>query len=171
MSITSSFARNSRRALAAGAAATLLLTAAACGEEEKEDPPEEKAGPEQTVVLEAESDYGFPMTISYSGHAFSDGEESMGFESERDLASMSPWSETFELNGDKPFVTLTVEGAGCGGRALEGGACEKGAIPDEEEIEGTGTVTCRITVNDEVVAEESYTYPTIIPVTCLTSVE
>lgn len=122
-----------------------------------------------TVVLEATSDYGRPIAINYFGTALgSKGMTMLGKEGDGDLSADSPWKVTLTVDGDVPWVSLMANGSGCIGRAIGGDSCEVGAIPNREDIAGTGITTCRITIDGKVVVEESYTYPTIIPVTCLT---
>ncbi|MBZ4015402.1 hypothetical protein CCS38_06515 [Streptomyces purpurogeneiscleroticus] len=144
-----------------------MLTLAACGGDSGEG--KAKApGERHTVVLEATSDYGRPMEINYFGYANgSKGIKTLGDKDKGKLSAESPWKVTLTVEGKKPWVHLMANGSGCIGRAIGGDSCETGAIPDRKDIKGTGTTTCRITIDGKVVAERSYTYPTIIPVTCI----
>ncbi|MFB7897500.1 hypothetical protein ACFC1B_14315 [Streptomyces xiamenensis] len=127
-----------------------------------------KPGERHTVVLEVTSDYGRPVAINYFGHITGpDGMEVLGQE-DGELSAQSPWETTLTVEGDNLWVSLMANGTGCLGAAIGGDSCETGTIPSREDFEGTGTTTCRITVDGEVVVEQSYTWPTIIPVTCLT---
>jgi hypothetical protein len=122
-----------------------------------------------TVVLEATSDYGRPIAINYFGTATGpEGMTTIGKEGEGELSAESPWKVTLTVDGKDPWIHLSANGTGCVGRAIGGDSCESGAIPNREDIAGTGTTTCQITIDGKVVVKESYTYPTIIPVSCLT---
>ncbi|MFE4612159.1 hypothetical protein ACFRK5_28015 [Streptomyces niveus] len=156
--------------------AALTLTACGGGDEDGEGSdrgggataPGKEPGERHAVVLEVTSDYGRPVSINYFGHANGpDGTKVLG-EKDGELSAESPWKTTLTVEGKDVWVSLTANGTGCLGRATGGDSCETGAIPGREDIEGTGTTTCRITVDGKVVAEQSYTWPTIIPVMCLT---
>ncbi|MER6347702.1 hypothetical protein ACWC10_17005 [Streptomyces sp. NPDC001595] len=154
----------------------LALTACGGGDDDGEGSgkgvgataPGKEPAERHTVVLEVTSDYGRPVAINYFGHA--DGRDGMKVLGEKDgeLSADSPWKTTLAVDGEDVWVSLTANGTGCLGRATGGESCETGAIPDREDIEGTGTTTCRIIIDGKVVVEKSYTWPTIIPVTCLT---
>jgi hypothetical protein len=130
--------------------------------------PNMKPGERHTVVLEVTSDYGRPVAINYFGHITGpDGMKVLGHK-DGELSAQSPWKTTLTVEGKNLWVSLMANGTGCLGRATGGDSCETGAIPNREDLEGTGTTTCRVTVDRKVVVEQSYTWPTIIPVTCLT---
>ncbi|MFJ4823064.1 hypothetical protein ACIP5L_07250 [Streptomyces bacillaris] len=130
--------------------------------------PSKEPGERHTIVLEATSDYGRPIAINYVGTAQGpDGTRAFGAK-DGELSAESPWKSTLTVEGKDVWFTLMANGTGCIGRATGGRSCETGAIPDREDLEGTGTTTCRITIDGEVVAEQSYTWPTVIPVTCHT---
>jgi hypothetical protein len=157
----------------AGPVTVAVLTGAlaltSCGGDKSADAKDKKPTEHHTVVLEATSDYGRPIAINYFGTAFGPkGMTTIGEKGKGDLSAASPWKVTLTVNGKDPWIHLSANGTGCIGRATGGDSCETGAIPDEADIAGKGTTTCRITIDGKVVAEESYTYPTIIPVTCLT---
>lgn len=146
-------------------AAGALALAACSGDKSKNLEP----GEHHTVVLEAISDYGRPMEISYFGFATGPkGVVTVGEKGKSTLSAESPWKVTLTVDGKNPWISLSVNGTGCIGRAIGGDSCETGSIPNREDIKGTGTDTCRITIDGKAVVENSYTYPTIIPVTCLT---
>lgn len=149
----------------------LALTACGGGNDGVDKGPaalDKKPGEHHTVVLEVTSDYGRPVAINYFGHVTGpDGMKVLG-QKDGELSAQSPWKTTLSVEGKNPWVSLMANGTGCIGRATGGDSCETGAIPDRKDFEGTGTTTCRITVDGKVVAEQSYTWPTIIPVTCLT---
>ncbi|MFE9258211.1 hypothetical protein [Streptomyces sp. NPDC006879] len=168
-------ARKRRRRLrgAAGRVAMFGLSSAlaltACGSDSSDRPKTEEAGEHHTVVLEATSDYGRPIAINYFGSATGpQGIIAIGAEGEGELSAESPWKVTLTVAGKNPWISLSANGTGCIGRATGGDSCTTGSIPKREDIAGTGTTTCRIVIDGKVVAKESYTYPTIIPVTCLT---
>ncbi|MEU2731115.1 hypothetical protein ABZ682_23775 [Streptomyces griseoviridis] len=153
---------------AAVLAGTLALTS--CGSGDKSAGTGDKKPTEHhTVVLEATSDYGRPIAINYFGTATGPkGMTTIGEKGKGDLSAASPWKVTLTVNGKDPWIHLSANGTGCIGRATGGDSCATGTIPDAADIEGKGITTCRITIDGKVVAEESYTYPVIIPVTCLT---
>ncbi|MEV0411463.1 hypothetical protein AB0I68_11835 [Streptomyces sp. NPDC050448] len=180
-------ARRRRRRLrgAAGRVAVIVLSGAlaltACGGDKNDAKSDAKNGAKSgstknkepverhTVVLEATSDYGRPMVINYFGTATGpQGMVMIGEEGKGELSAESPWKVTLTVDGKDPWVHLSANGAGCIGRAIGGDSCDTGSIPNREDITGTGTTTCRITIDGKVVEEKSYTWPTIIPVTCLT---
>ncbi|MEU1705374.1 hypothetical protein ABZ478_08215 [Streptomyces sp. NPDC005706] len=145
------------------------LALTACGGDKGDSAEDTKPAERHTVVLEATSDYGRPMVINYFGTASGPkGMTTIGGKGKGDLSAASPWKVTLTVNGKDPWVHLSANGTGCVGRATGGDSCETGAIPDRADIAGKGTTTCRITIDGKVVAERSYTYPTIVPVTCLT---
>ncbi|MFI5664399.1 hypothetical protein [Streptomyces sp. NPDC051684] len=147
---------------------TAMLALTSCGGDSTEAKAE-KPTERHTVVLEATSDYGRPIAINYFGTASgSKGLTTFGEKGKGNLSAASPWKVKLTVKGRNPWVHLSANGTGCIGRATGGDSCETGAIPDEADIEGKGTTTCRITIDGKVVSKESYTYPTIIPVTCLT---
>ncbi|MGW3459609.1 hypothetical protein ACWDE9_08390 [Streptomyces olivaceoviridis] len=172
-------ARRRRRQLPGlpGRIALIVLSGAlaltACGSDKNGDKSGSAKNKESvehhTVVLEATSDYGRPIAINYFGTTTGpQGITTIGKKGEGDLSAESPWKVTLTVEGKDPWVHLSANGTGCLGRATGGDSCETGAIPDRKDIAGTGTTTCRITIDGKVVAERSYTYPTIVPVTCLT---
>ncbi|MFI9625865.1 hypothetical protein [Streptomyces sp. NPDC052042] len=174
MTITPNTAR--RRIAVLLLSGALALTACGGGDEDGEGgqkgrgatAPSMEPGERHTVVLEVTSDYGRPVAINYFGHTNGpDGMKVLG-EKGGELSAESPWKTTLTVDGKDVWVSLMANGTGCLGRATGGDSCETGAIPSREDIEGTGTTTCRITIDGKVVAEKSYTWPTIIPVTCLT---
>ncbi|MFE0474841.1 hypothetical protein ACFW2V_24850 [Streptomyces sp. NPDC058947] len=156
----------------------LALTACGGGDDDTEGggkgrgaTPGKEPGERHTVVLEVTSDYGRPVAINYFGHANGpDGMKVLG-EKDGELSAEPPWKTTLTVHGKDVWVSLMANGTGCLGRATGGDSCETGAIPNRQDIEGTGTTTCRITIDGKVVAKQSYTWPTIIPVTCLTPVK
>ncbi|MFC4015203.1 hypothetical protein ACFOY2_48875 [Nonomuraea purpurea] len=156
-----------------GRVAVIVLSGAlaltACGSDKSGTAKDKEPVERHTVVLEAISDYGRPIAINYFGTATGpQGITTIGEEDKRDLSAESPWKVTLTVDGKDPWVHLSANGTGCIGRAIGGGSCDTGSIPDRDDIAGTGTTTCRITIDGKVVVEKSYTYPTIIPVTCLT---
>lgn len=171
MTITPTMSRRRRIAVLLLSAA-LALTACGGGGDKGADKgtsaPDKKPGERHTVVLEVTSDYGRPVAINYFGHfAGADGPQVLG-EKDGKLSARSPWKTTLTVDGKDLWFSLMANGTGCLGRATGGDSCETGAIPNREDFEGTGTTTCRITIDGKTVAEKSYTWPTIIPVTCLT---
>ncbi|MEV6805676.1 hypothetical protein [Streptomyces sp. NPDC051132] len=169
--------RGRRLRVVSGRVAVVALSGAlaltACGSDANGDRSggtgSKEAAERHTVVLEATSDYGRPMAINYFGTTTGpQGITMIGKKGEGDLSAESPWKVTLTVQGKDPWVHLSANGTGCLGRATGGDSCETGAIPRREDIKGTGTTTCRITIDGKVVAERSYTYPTIVPVTCLT---
>ncbi|MFF1497378.1 hypothetical protein [Streptomyces sp. NPDC058304] len=167
--------RNRRRLRGRGGhVAALVLSGAlaltACGSDKSGSTESKEPVERHTVVLEAISDYGRPMEIHYFGHA--QGPKGMVLIGEKDkgqLSAESPWKVTLTVDGKEPWVSLMVNGTGCIGRAIGGDSCETGSIPRPGDFSGTGTSTCRITIDGKVVKEKSYTYPTIVPVNCLAS--
>ncbi|WP_329158013.1 hypothetical protein OHA63_20660 [Streptomyces anulatus] len=165
----------SRRRIAALLLTGTLALAACGGGDENGDGkggdatvPSKKPGERHTVLLEVTSDYGRPVAINYFGHATGpDGMKVLG-EKDGELTAESPWKTTLTVEGENVWVSLMANGTGCLGRAIGGDSCETGAIPNREDFQGTGTTTCRITIDGKVVVEKSYTWPTVIPVTCLT---
>ncbi|MFJ8387819.1 hypothetical protein ACIQ9Q_25565 [Streptomyces sp. NPDC094438] len=145
----------------------LVLTA--CGSDKGGSAKNKEPAEHHTVVLEATSDYGRPIAINYFGMATGpQGMATIGKQGQGDLSVESPWKVTLTVDGKDPWIHLSANGTGCIGRAIGGDSCETGSIPNRADIAGTGTTTCRITIDGKVVATQSYTYPTIIPVTCLT---
>ncbi|MER5862864.1 hypothetical protein [Kitasatospora sp. NPDC002040] len=146
-----------------------LLALTACGGNPVPQATAEDAPAEQhTVLLEATSDYGWPMQIMYYGHTLGPkGLASIGGANDK-LTAESPWKVSVTVAGKDPWVLLSANGSGCIGPATGGDSCETGSIPNRKDIVATGTVSCRITIDGKVVVERSYTWPTIIPVTCLT---
>ncbi|MEV5145158.1 hypothetical protein [Streptomyces sp. NPDC052727] len=157
----------------AGPVAVVMLGGAlaltACGSHKSDSAKDKKPAEHHTVVLEATSDYGRPIAINYFGMASGpEGMTTIGEKGKGHLSAASPWKVTLTVHGKDPWIQLSANGTGCIGRATGGDSCETGAIPDRADIAGKGTTTCRITIDGKVVVEKSYTYPTIIPVTCLT---
>ncbi|MFF3150171.1 hypothetical protein ACFVRU_52850, partial [Streptomyces sp. NPDC057927] len=145
------------------------LALTACGSGKNGSTKTKVAVERHTVVLEATSDYGRPIAINYFGTATGpQGITAIGDKGKGDLSAESPWKVTLTVAGKDPWISLMANGTGCIGRATGGDSCATGSIPNREDIAGTGTTTCRITIDGKVVAKQSYTYPTIIPVTCLT---
>src|SRR5262245_28740728 len=100
------------------AAAGGALALAACGGDSAK-----QSGERHTVVLEATSDYGRPMTIDYFGSALGpDGPVTVG--GKGSLSAESPWKTTLTVDGKDPFFNLSVNGSGCIGRAIGNNECE-----------------------------------------------